>query len=96
MSVAPPWGELRGFGVPREGLSTNFGPLVKKHRLAKKLSQEVLAEKADVHPTYIGLLERGQRVPGIDVAERIAKALGMKLSQMIAEAERVTKVSGRG
>jgi transcriptional regulator with XRE-family HTH domain len=49
--------------------------LVKKHRLAKKLSQEALAEKADLHPTYIGLLERGQRTPGIDVAERIAKAL---------------------
>ena len=82
--------------MSRHGLSSSFGPLVKKHRLAKKLSQEALAEKADVHPTYIGLLERGQRTPGIDVAERIAKAIGMKLSQMIAEAERATKVSGRG
>jgi transcriptional regulator with XRE-family HTH domain len=63
--------------------------LVKKHRLAKKLSQEALAEKADVHPTYIGLLERGKRVPGIDVAERIANALGRKLSQLIAKAERI-------
>jgi transcriptional regulator with XRE-family HTH domain len=70
--------------------------LVKKHRLAKKLSQEALAEKADVHPTYVGLLERGQRTPGIDAAERIAKALGMKLSQVVAEAERATKGSGRG
>jgi transcriptional regulator with XRE-family HTH domain len=63
--------------------------LVKKHRLAKKLSQEALAEKADVHPTYIGLLERGQRTPGIDVAERIANALGRKLSQLVAHAERI-------
>jgi transcriptional regulator with XRE-family HTH domain len=63
--------------------------LVKKHRLAKKLSQEALAERADVHPTYIGLLERGQRIPGIDVAERIAKAVGLKLSQMIAKGERI-------
>jgi transcriptional regulator with XRE-family HTH domain len=74
--------------VPRLGLSATFGPLVKKHRLAKKLTQEVLAEKADVHPSYIGLLERGLRVPGIDVAERIAKALGLKLSLLIGEAER--------
>jgi transcriptional regulator with XRE-family HTH domain len=65
--------------------------LVKKHRLAKKLSQEALAEKADVHPTYIGLLERGQRVPGIDVAERIANALGLKLSLLVAQAERRAK-----
>jgi transcriptional regulator with XRE-family HTH domain len=63
--------------------------LVKKHRLANKLSQEGLAEKADLHPTYIGLLERGQRTPGIDVAERIAKALGRKLSLLIAQAERI-------
>jgi transcriptional regulator with XRE-family HTH domain len=63
--------------------------LVKKYRLARRLSQEALAEKADVHPTYIGLLERGQRTPGIDVAERIANALGMRLSQLIAKAERI-------
>jgi transcriptional regulator with XRE-family HTH domain len=71
-----------------------LGTLVKKHRLAKKLSQEALAEKADVHPTYIGLLERGQRTPGIDVAERIAIAMGMKLSHMVAEAERLIKKLG--
>jgi transcriptional regulator with XRE-family HTH domain len=63
--------------------------LVKRHRLAKKLSQEALAEKADVHPTYIGLLERGERTPGIDVAERIANALGKKLSQLVAQGERI-------
>ena len=60
-----------------------------KYRKQAALSQETLAEKADVHPTYIGLLERGQRTPGIDVAERVAKALGMKLSALVAEAERI-------
>jgi ribosome-binding protein aMBF1 (putative translation factor) len=97
LSVAPTGADLQAFFVTRQqGLSATFGPLVKKHRLAKKLSQEALAEIADVHPTYVGLLERRQRTPGIDVAERIAKALGLKLSQMIAEAERATKGSGRG
>ena len=84
-------GALRGLVVRQQGISSTFGPLVKKRRLAKKLSQEALAEKADVHPTYIGLLERGQRVPGIDVAERIANALGLKLSQLVAQAERRAK-----
>ncbi len=78
----------------RQGISSTFGPLVKKHRLAKKLSQEALAEKVDLHPTYIGLLERGQRTPGIDVAERIAKALGRKLSLLIAQAERIALQKG--
>ena len=43
-----------------------------------------------------GLLERGQRTPGLDVAERIASAFGMKLSQIVAEAERTAKNSARG
>jgi transcriptional regulator with XRE-family HTH domain len=73
--------------MPERGLSLIFGQLLKKHRHVQKLSQEVLAEKASVHPTYIGLLERGLRTPGLDVAGRIADALGVKLSELIAEAE---------
>ena len=73
--------------MPRRGLSLTFGKLIRKHRLALKLSQEALAEKAEVHPTYIGLLERGSRTPGLEVAHRVALALGRNLSEMIAEAE---------
>jgi transcriptional regulator with XRE-family HTH domain len=75
-------------GVSGHRLSLKFGQIVKKHRLAKKLSQEALAEIADVHPTYVGLLERNQRTPGLDVAERIAKAFGLTLSQLVREAEK--------
>lgn len=74
-------------GMPKRGPSSLFGKLVRKHRLALRLSQEALAEKAEVHPTYIGLLERGRRTPGIDVAARVAEALGLKLSELIAECE---------
>jgi transcriptional regulator with XRE-family HTH domain len=74
-------------GMPKRGLSLTFGKLIRKHRLALKLSQEALAEKAEVHPTYIGLLERGLRTPGLDVANRIAHGLGKNLSEIIAEAE---------
>lgn len=73
--------------MPRRVLSLTFGKLIRKHRLALRLSQETLAEKAEVHPTYIGLLERGLRTPGLDVANRIAHALGKKLSDIIAETE---------
>jgi transcriptional regulator with XRE-family HTH domain len=72
---------------PKRGLSLTFGKLIRKHRLALKFSQEALAEKAEVHPTYIGLLERGLRTPGLDVAHRLALALGRNLSEIIAEAE---------
>jgi transcriptional regulator with XRE-family HTH domain len=52
------------------------------------MSQEALAEAAAVHHTYIGLLERGMRKPTIEVADRIARALGKKLSALVEEAER--------
>lgn len=76
--------------MSKRSLSLSFGKLIRKHRLAKEFSQETLAEKADVHPTYIGLLERGLRTPGMDVAERIAQALGKKLSELVLEAEKLS------
>ncbi len=38
-----------------------FGKIVRTRRLAKDLTQEQLAEKCDLHPTYIGSVERGER-----------------------------------
>ena len=45
-------------------------------------------EKAGIHRTHVGLLERGQRAAGLDIAKRIAVALGVPLAKLIAEAER--------
>lgn len=72
----------------RGGISPAFGAAVRKLRKAKGLSQEMLAEKADIHHTHVGLIERGERNPSLDVAHRVARALGLTLSAMIAEAER--------
>jgi transcriptional regulator with XRE-family HTH domain len=52
------------------------------------LSQEALAEAAGVHRNYIGLVERGELAPTVEVAKRIAGALGSSLATLIAEAER--------
>jgi transcriptional regulator with XRE-family HTH domain len=65
--------------------------VVRKHRARQGLSQEALAEAAGTHHTYVGLLERGECKPTIDVAERVARALGKRLSALIAEAEREHK-----
>jgi transcriptional regulator with XRE-family HTH domain len=69
-------------------LTIAFAAAVKRHRKRRGVSQETLAEAAAVHRTYVGLIERGARTPTIDVAERIAKALGLSLSALIKEAER--------
>ncbi|MDR2463877.1 MAG: helix-turn-helix domain-containing protein [Verrucomicrobiales bacterium] len=76
--------------MARKPTTQIWGRLIKKLRQQRRLSQETLAEKAGIHPTYVGMLERGLRLPGIDVAERIAFALDKKLSDLAAEAERTT------
>lgn len=68
--------------------SALFGQVVRTHRLALSFSQERLAEDAEIHRTHVGLLERGLRSVSIDIAERVARALGVPLSTLIAETER--------
>jgi transcriptional regulator with XRE-family HTH domain len=72
-------------------MSTAFATVLKKHRRAKGISQELLAEKADIHPTHVGLIERSLRNPSLNVAQAIADALDLSLTQMVAEAEQLQK-----
>ncbi|HEX5504449.1 MAG TPA: helix-turn-helix transcriptional regulator [Thermomicrobiales bacterium] len=51
------------------------------------LTMEELADRAGVHRTYIGLLEQGKRQPTVDAAARIAEALGLRLSDLLRQAE---------
>ena len=48
------------------------------------VTQEALAGRAELHPTEIGLLERGQRVPRIDTLLRLAAALGIEPAELLA------------
>ena len=59
-----------------------FGQSVAKLRRAKDLSQEALAEKADLDRTYLSDIERGVRNPGIKNVSRIAKALGVTTAEL--------------
>ena len=68
-------------------LSKTFGKVVRARRSEVGLTQEMLAERAGVHPTYIGMVERGERNCSLDVASEIAEALHTLLSKLIEEAE---------
>jgi transcriptional regulator with XRE-family HTH domain len=74
-------------GESSRTFSSAFNRVVRRHRLAQDLSQEALSERADVDRTYVGLLERGHRGVGLDVAKRLAEALGLSLRELVAEAE---------
>jgi transcriptional regulator with XRE-family HTH domain len=52
-----------------------FAMNLRQRRLELSLSQEVLAERAGVHRTYIGMLERGEKNATLISIERIATAL---------------------
>jgi transcriptional regulator with XRE-family HTH domain len=64
-----------------------FGIAVRNHRKAKGLSQESLAEKADLAPKMISLIERFQRNPTLNVAHSIAAGLAMPLWRLVKDAD---------
>ncbi len=64
-----------------------FGQAVRRLRLAKGISQEKLAELAEIHRTYIGDVERGTRNIALVNMTRIAKALGVSLGRLVEEME---------
>ena len=67
----------------RAPLKVHFGLTLRRARETLKLSQEVLAEKAGLHRTYIGQVERGERNISIDNMEHLAEAVGMELWEML-------------
>lgn len=60
-----------------------FGEQVRKLRKARGLSQEELAELAELHRNYIGGIERGERNVVLLNIVRLAKALGVPLSELL-------------
>jgi len=67
--------------------SDAFALVLKRHREASNLSRQALAQKAGLHQTYIGMIERGLSNPSLDTAAAIAEALEIPFSQLIAETE---------
>ena len=66
----------------RNGILSVLGQNVRHRREARDLTQEKLAEKAGLDPTYISGIERGLRNPGIKNVARLAKALGLSTAEL--------------
>ncbi len=74
-------------GDPLHKARRAFAANLRAARHAKGLSQEALAERAGVHRTYLGSVERGERNISIDNMERLAHALGVELRDLLKEAK---------
>ncbi len=64
-------------------LEKTFGNNVRKWRKMRGISQETLAEKAQLHPTYVSGVESGNRNPTVKVVGRIAEALDVEPGQLL-------------
>jgi transcriptional regulator with XRE-family HTH domain len=73
--------------IPPELIRRAFGRAVRKHRDISECTQEVLAEKADIHRTYLADIERGARNPSLESIRRIAAALDVPISKLMRVAE---------
>lgn len=62
----------------------SFGRRLRACRMRTHITQEALADRAELHRTAISLLERGQRVPRIDTLLRLAAALAVEPAKLLA------------
>lgn len=69
---------------PGERIARCFGANLRRCRRRAALSQEAVAIRASLHRTEIGLLERGERIPRIDTAIKLASAVDAGFSELIA------------
>jgi transcriptional regulator with XRE-family HTH domain len=79
-----------------EELAVWFGESARRRRLERGLSQERLGEISGLHRNYIGAIERAERTPSIVAADKLARALGTTLAEMLAELEREAGAANGG
>ena len=66
----------------RDPVLAALGRNVRRRREARALTQEKLAQKAGLDPTYISGIERGLRNPGIKNVAKLAKTLGLTTGEL--------------
>jgi len=73
--------------------SDAFAAVLKRNREAKQLSKQALSQKAGLHQTYVGMIERGMSNPSLDTASALAEALEIPFEKLIEEAVKFRSAS---
>jgi transcriptional regulator with XRE-family HTH domain len=68
-------------------LGERFGVAIRRLRVARGWSQERLAGRAELNRSYMGEIERADAMPSLATAAKLAAALGVSLSEVIAQCE---------
>jgi transcriptional regulator with XRE-family HTH domain len=69
-------------------LRKKIGSRIRKYRLQRNLTQEDLAEKANLHPTFIAHIELGRKVCSIKSLEKIANALKIPIHLLFTDPQK--------
>lgn len=69
-------------------LRVKFGKRLRAIRHDRELSQEDLAERANLHRTYISAIERGGQSVSLDNMAKLARALNVTLSELLDKIEK--------
>ncbi len=77
----------------RDSIKLAFGTILHKYRLQQHLSQEKLAELANLDRTYISQIERGLKSPSIQTLFALAQALHIKAYLLISEVENELEIA---
>jgi transcriptional regulator with XRE-family HTH domain len=75
----------------REIQKTAIGRILRAKRESLGISQETLAERAEVDRSYVSILERGLKSPTLETLERICIALGTLPEWVLEEARKVKR-----
>ena len=70
---------------PSRDLTRILAENIRTHRRASKLSQEALADLCNLHRTYVGSVERGERNVTLKTLETLAAALGMSVPELLTK-----------
>lgn len=81
---------------PSADIAAQFGRNLARCRRRAGISQEEAGIRASLHRTEIGLLERGERIPRIDTAIKVAGAVGVTLDTLVDRIEWTSGVAERG
>lgn len=64
-------------------LASEVGQRIRNLRLQLNMSQEELAERCGLHPTYIGQLERGEKNATLESIDKVARGLSVSLGRLL-------------
>ena len=68
--------------INRETVSDLIGQRIHDFRKQRRMSQEELALSSDIHPAYLGRVERGEKCPTVQTLFKISQGLKVPLSQL--------------